>query len=99
MKLRKNLVEIKKNGMFLTVSARDIDFAVSGEDQVLIANAQCDDNFRIGLKSTAFHTCINSIPLDTIRMRLLDASHAVVITADDPAPKVMTLCMPMILND
>ena len=94
-----NLVEIKKNGMFLTVSANDEDFAVSGEDQVCIADAQCDDNFRIGLKSTAFQTCINSIPSDTIRMHLLDASHAVVLTADDPAPKVMTLCMPMILND
>ena len=94
-----NLVEIKKNGMFLTVSASDADFSVAGEDQVCIADAQCDDNFRIGLKSTSFQTCINSIPSDTIRMQLLDASHAVVITADDPAPKVMTLCMPMILND
>ena len=94
-----NLVEIKKNGIFLTVSANDADFSVSGEDQVCIADAQCDDNFRIGLKSTSFQTCINSIPSDTIRMQLLDASHAVVITADDPAPKVMTLCMPMVLND
>lgn len=94
-----NLVEIKKNGMFLTVSANDADFSVSGEDQVCIADAQCDDNFRIGLKSTAFQTCINSIPSDTIRMQLLDPTRAVVITADDPAPKVMTLCMPMILND
>ena len=94
-----NLVEIKKNGMFLTVSASDEDFSVSGEDRVCIADAQCDDNFRIGLKSTAFQTCINSIPSDTIRMQLLDPTRAVVITADDPAPKVMTLCMPMILND
>ena len=94
-----NLVEVKKNGMFLTVSANDADFSVSGEDQVCIADAQCDDNFRIGLKSTSFQTCINSIPSDTIRMQLLDPTRAVVITADDPAPKVMTLCMPMILND
>ena len=94
-----NLVEIKKNGMFLTVSANDEDFAVSGEDQVCIADAQCDDGFRIGLKSTSFQTCINSIPSDTIRMQLLDPTHAVVITADEPAPKVLTLCMPMLLND
>lgn len=94
-----NLVEIQKNGMFLTVSANDADFSISGEDQVCIADAQCDDNFRIGLKSTAFQTCINSIPSDTIRMQLIDPTRAVVITADDPAPKVMTLCMPMILND
>ena len=94
-----NLVEIKKNDIFLTVSASDADFAVSGEDQVCIADAQCDDGFRIGLKSTSFQTCINSIPSDTIRMQLLDPTRAVVITADDPAPKVMTLCMPMIIND
>lgn len=94
-----NLVEIKKNGIFLTVSASDEDFAVSGEDQVCIADAQCDDGFRIGLKSTAFQTCINSIPSDTIRMQLLDPTRAVVIAANEPAPKVMTLCMPMILND
>lgn len=92
-----NLVEIKKSGMFLTVSASDADVSVSGEDQVLIQNAQCDDNFRIGLNSTAFQTCINSIPSDTIRMQLLDASHAVVITADEPAPTVLTLCMPITL--
>ena len=49
-----NLVEIKKNGIFLTLSASDEDFAVSGEDQVCIADARCDDGFRIGLNSTSF---------------------------------------------
>lgn len=94
-----NLVEIKKNGMFLTVSASNIDFAVSGEDQVCISDAHCEDGFRIGLNSINFQTCISSIPSDTIRMQLLDASHAVVITAEEPAPKVLTLCMPMVLNN
>ena len=94
-----NLVEIKKNGIFLTVSASDEDFAVSGEDQVCIADAQCDDGFRIGLNSTSFQKCINPIPSDTIRMQLLDPTRAVVITADEPAPKVLTLCMPMLLNN
>lgn len=93
-----NLVEMKKSDMFLTVSASDADFAISCEDQVCIARAQCDDNFRIGLKSTIFQTCINSIPSDTIRMQLLDASHAVVLTADEPAPKVLSLCMPMLID-
>lgn len=93
-----NLVEMKKNDMFLTISARDADLAISGEDQVCIACAQCDDNFRIGLKSTILQTCIKSIPSDTIRMQLLDASHAVVLTADEPAPKVLSLCMPLLLD-
>ena len=94
-----NLVEIKKNGMFLTVSASNIDVAVSGEDQVFVANAQCEDNFRIGMNFSAFQACVNSIPSDTIRMQLLDSSHAVVLTADEPAPKVLTLCMPMMLHN
>lgn len=94
-----NLVEIKKNGLFLTVSANDEDFAVSGEDQVCIADAQCEDNFRIGLNSISFQKCINSIPSDTIRMQLLDPTRAVVLTADEPAPKVLTMCMPMLLNN
>lgn len=94
-----NLVKVEKNGIFINVSASDMDFAMSGEDQVLISNSECPDNFRIGLKSSAFQTCINSIPSDTIRMQLLDSMHAVVLTADTPAPKVMTLVMPMVLND
>ena len=94
-----NLVEIKKNGIFLTVSASDEDFAVSGEDQVCIADAQCEDNFHIGLNSTYFQKCINPIPSDTIRMQLLDPTRAVVLTADEPAPKVLTMCMPMLLNN
>ena len=93
-----NLVEVKKNGIFLTVSANDADFAVSGEDQVCISDAQCDDNFRIGLNSTSFQTCINAIPSDTIRMKLSEPTRAVVITADEPAPKVMTICMPMVFE-
>lgn len=94
-----NLVKVEKNGIFINVSASNMDSALSGEDQVLISNAECPDNFCIGLKSSAFQTCINSIPSDTIRMQLLDASHAVVLTADTPAPKVMTLVMPMLLDD
>ena len=94
-----NLVEIKKNGIFLTVSANNDDFSVSGEDQVCITDAQCNDNFRIGLNSTFFQTCINPIPSDTIRMQLSDPQRAVVITADEPAPNVLTLCMPMVLNN
>ena len=94
-----NLVKVEKNGMFINVSASDVDFAMSGEDQVLISNAECPDGFRIGLKSSAFQACINSIPSDAIRMQLLDSTHAVVLTADTPAPKVMTLVMPMVLDN
>ena len=94
-----NLIEVEKNGMFLTVSASDSDFAKSGEDQVFLSEAACSDGFKIGLKSDSFRTCISAIPSNTIRMRLLDSSHAVVLTADEPAPNVLALEMPMLLNE
>ena len=94
-----NLIEVEKNGMFLTVSASDSDFAKSGEDQVFLSEAACTDGFKIGLKSDSFRTCIAAIPSNTIRMRLLDKSRAVVLTADEPAPKVLALEMPMLLNE
>ena len=94
-----NLVKIEKNGMFVNVSANDVDYGMSGEDQVFISDSECPDKFYIGLKATALQVCINSIPSDTIRMQLLDYSHAVVLTADEPAPKVLTLAMPMLLNE
>nr|DAK88461.1 MAG TPA: beta clamp protein [Caudoviricetes sp.] len=94
-----NLVKIEKNGMFVNVSANDADYGMSGEDQVFISDSECPDKFYIGLKATALQVCTNSIPSDTIRMQLLDYSHAVVLTADEPAPKVLTLATPMLLNE
>lgn len=94
-----NLIEVEKNGMFLIVSASDSDFAKSGEDQVFLSEAACTDGFKIGLKYDSFRTCISAIPSNTIRMRLLDNSHAVVFTADEPAPNVLALEMPMLLDE
>lgn len=94
-----NLVRVEKNGMFLTISASDADFALSGEDHVCIADAQCKEHFYIGLNASSFQTCLNAIPSGTIRMQMSAPDRAVVLTPNDPAPQVLSLCMPLLLND
>ena len=94
-----DLVKIEKNEMFLTLSASDVDFALSGEDHVCIADSQCEEHFHIGLNASSFQTCLNVIPSGTIRMQMSAPNRAVVLTPDEPAPQVLSLCMPLILND
>lgn len=94
-----NLVELKKDGMFLRVSAQDIDFGLSADDQVIITDANLPDNFRIGFRASAMIDSINAIEGDSIRMTLADPSRVGVITADEPSPSVLTLLTPVLLND
>lgn len=92
-------ISLKKDGMFLKVKAKDIDFAVAAEDQVIIADSQCEEGFKIGFKIPFLSVCINAIPGDTIRMTFSAPSRAAIFTEDTPSPKVMTLCMPYLLDD
>ena len=94
-----NLIVLEKNGMLLNVSAQDIDFGRSADDQVIITNAECNDHFRIGFKSSCLIDTISAIDSDTIRMTLADPSRAGVVTADEPSPSTLTLLMPMLIND
>lgn len=94
-----NLIVLEKNGMFLNVSASDIDFGLSADDQVVITDAECNDHFRIGFKASGLMDVINAIDSDAIRMTLADPSRAGVLTADEPSPQVLTLLMPMLIND
>lgn len=94
-----NLVELRKDGLFLTVSAEDIDFGQSADDQVLITDAECPDGFRIGFKASSLIDVISSVGADSIRLTLADPSRPGVVTADEPSPRVLALVMPMILNN
>ena len=94
-----NLIVLEKNGMLLNVSAQDIDFGRSAEDQVIITNAECNEHFRIGFKSSFLIDTISAIDSDAIRMTLADPSRAGVVTADEPSPSTLTLLMPMLIND
>lgn len=92
-----NKLELTKNGMFLDVSAKDMDYSTAADDQVFIVDSQCDEKFSIGVNAVLIENSLNAIDADNVRMELSAPNRAIVITADDPAPKVLTLCMPTVL--
>lgn len=94
-----NLIVFQKNGMFLDVSARDMDYSTSADDQVLILASQCDDNFRIGINAGKLENALSAIDSDNVRMQLSEPNRPLLFTADDPSSRVLTLCMPMLVHD
>ena len=94
-----NLIVLKKDGMFLDVSAQDLDFNMSANDQVLITDGTCPEGHRIGFKASSLLDVLAPIPSDTVTLHLSDPSRAGVVTANESSPRALTLLMPMILND
>ena len=94
-----NLIVLKKDGMFLDVSAQDLDFNMSANDQVLITDGTCPEGHSIGFKASSLLDVLAPIPSDTVTLHLSDPSRAGVVTANESSPRALTLLMPMILND
>lgn len=94
-----NMVVLKKDGMFLDISAQDLDFNMSANDQVLITDGSCPEGHRIGFKASSLLDVLAPIPDDTVTLHLGDPSRAGVITANESSPRALTLLMPMILNE
>ena len=94
-----NLIVLKKDGMFLDVSAQDLDFNMSANDQVLVTDGTCPEGHSIGFKASSLLDVLAPIPSDTVTLHLSDPSHAGVVTANESSPRALTLLMPMILND
>ena len=94
-----NLIVLKKDGMFLDISAQDIDFNMSANDQVLITDGTCPEGHSIGFKASSLLDVLAPIPSDTVTLHLGDPSRAGVVTANESSPRALTLLMPMILND
>lgn len=93
-----NQLVLTKNGKFLDVSAQDVDFSTAADDQVFIVDSQCDEKFSIVVNAGRIEDSLNAINSDNVRMQLSAPDRAILITADDPAPKVLTLCMPMLFD-
>ena len=94
-----NLIVLKKDGMFLDISAQDIDFSMSATDQVLINDSTCPEDHRIGFKASSLLDTLASIPSDTVCLHLGDPNCAATITANESSPLALTMLMPMIMND
>ena len=94
-----NLIVLKKDGMFLDITAQDLDFSMAANDQVLINDSTCPEGHSIGFKASSLLDVLAPIPDDSICLHLSDPSSAAVITANESSPRALTLLMPMIIND
>lgn len=94
-----NLIMLKKDGMFLDITAQDLDFNMAANDQVLINDSTCPEGHSIGFKASSLLDVLASIPDDSICLHLSDPSRAAVITANESSPRALTLLIPMIIND
>lgn len=94
-----NLIVLKKDGMFLDITAQDLDFNMAANDQVLINDSTCPEGHSIGFKASSLLNVLAPIPDDNICLHLSDPSRAAVITANESSPRALTLLMPMIIND
>lgn len=94
-----NLITLKKEGMFLTVSADNADFSRAAQDQVLILNSTWQDGEVIGFGSQNLANTINAIDAQTVRISLTDATRPATATEAAPAPTLLTLCMPMMITE
>lgn len=94
-----NLIVLKKDGMFLDITAQDLDFSMAANDQVLINDSTCPEGHSIGFKASSLLDVLAPIPDDSICLHLSDPSRAAVITANESSPRALTLLMPMIIND
>lgn len=92
------MVQLQFEGMFINVSARDMEFSTESSEQVFVGDSKCDTGFSIGVNATQITNSLMAIDADTIRMQLSDPSRPCVCTADEASPSVLTLCMPMRLQ-
>lgn len=94
-----NLIVLKKDGMFLDITAQDLDFSMAANDQVLINDSTCPEGHSIGFKASSLLDVLAPIPDDSICLHLSDPSRAAVITANESSPRALSLLMPMLIND
>lgn len=95
-----NLIRLEINGNQLTVSAQDIDFAISGVEH--ISCSFDGDPMEIGFKSVFLTEIVSNLQTHEIKFELSDPSRAGLImpVSDEPSDKedVLMLLMPMMLD-
>jgi DNA polymerase-3 subunit beta len=95
-----NLVRLQITGNQLTISAQDIDFAISAVERI-----SCNfegDSMEIGFKSVFLMEILLNISANEVRFELSDPTRAGIILpseSDNKDEEVLMLLMPMMLNE
>ncbi len=94
-----SLVKLKLSANSINVSAQDIDFSTSAEENIVCQYAGAD--MSIGFKSTFLIDILSNIPADEIIIELADPSRAGVLVPvqQEENEDLLSLLMPMMLND
>jgi len=95
-----NLVRLQITGNQLTISAQDIDFAISAVERI-----PCNydgDAMEIGFKSVFLMEILSNLDAVNVRFEISDPTRAGIILpdgVDKDSEEVLMLLMPMMLND
>lgn len=94
-----SLVKLKLEANAINISAQDIDFSTSAEENLVCQYS--GNEMKIGFKSTFLIDILSNIPSDEVILELADPSRAGVILPVEQEEDVdlLTLLMPMMLND
>lgn len=92
-------VAIRKDGMVVTLEARDIDFSLNGSASIFPTECSLPDKFAIGFNSDSLRMVLSDIPTEQVKFELSDPSRAGVLHPDDENIDLTLLIMPLILND
>ncbi|MCF0206203.1 MAG: DNA polymerase III subunit beta [Bacteroidales bacterium] len=94
-----NLVGLKISSNQLEISAQDIDFSISGKEEI-----KCQyvgDDMEIGFKSNFLIEILNNISTTEVTIELSDPTRAGIVLPKDnenPDEEVLMLLMPMMIN-
>lgn len=94
-----SLVKLRLKDSSMNISAQDIDFSTSAEENLVCQYTGTD--MSIGFKSTFLIDILSNISSDEVVIELADPSRAGVIipVEQEEGEKLLTLLMPVMLND
>lgn len=92
------LVVLQKNGMFLALNAKDLDFAQVGNEELQSEECTVPDGFKIGFNYKNLLKMIGCVATDNIRIELSDATRAVLLKEEDPNSTTECIVMPMVIE-
>lgn len=93
------MVKLSKNGMFVNLTAEDIDFATSAHEDVTAIDCTLPDRYAIGFKSTALLECLSCVEGDEVLIQLSSPDRPMLIKENDPNSPLTCLVMPMLIQD
>lgn len=97
-----NMVKFSKDGMFVNLSAADIDFSKSASENLTLAEVEnpltLPDNFAIGIKASQLMNLLGNISTDNVRVELSAPKRSLLLKEDADNSVLLELCMPMSLE-